>query len=88
MQPLDKVVAGMSCRDVLGHLGDFVDGDLAADTLQRVRAHLAGCSTCDRFGGRVATLVAALRGSTPVTDGVPADVLARVEARLGVAGGG
>ncbi len=86
MDPLDRVVAGLSCRQVLGYLGDFVDGDLAPDVLTDVKAHLAGCQTCDRFGGRVATLVGALRGAVETPE-VPAGFHERLQGRLREASG-
>ncbi|MBL8958542.1 MAG: zf-HC2 domain-containing protein [Gemmatimonadetes bacterium] len=82
MDPLDVKVAGLSCRQVLGHLGDFLDGDLPAETLAAVQQHLAGCQTCERFGGRVATVVAALRGGSGAGGDVPADAHTRLLAHL------
>lgn len=81
MDPLDRVVAGLSCRQVLGYLGDFVDGDLAPDVLSDVKAHLSGCQACDRFGGRVATLVGSLRGALGTPE-VPAGFRERLQERL------
>ena len=88
MHPLDQVVAGLSCRQVLGHLGDFMDGDLPAVVLEDVRAHLAGCRACDRFGGRVATLVGSLRGALGAPEEVPVAVRDRLRERLRAASAG
>lgn len=63
MPDLDRVVAGLSCRRVLELLSDYVDGELPAETLARVRAHLAECDHCERFGGTFGALVARLRES-------------------------
>ena len=61
MPSLDRVVGGLRCRDVLDLLADYVDGELEQATLDRVKAHLGGCDTCEKFGGEYATLVAQLR---------------------------
>lgn len=61
MPDLDRVVAGLRCRDVLDLLADFVDGDLDRATLENVRAHLRDCDACEKFGGDYAALVAQLR---------------------------
>lgn len=82
MDRLDQVVAGLSCRQVLGYLGDFMDGDLPEGVLDDVRAHLAGCQACDRFGGRIATLVGSLRGALGAPEDVPAAVRGRLRERL------
>ncbi len=63
MSDLDRVVAGLRCRDVLDLLGDYVDGDLAPNIEMQINQHLRGCDTCERFGGEYASLVADLRRS-------------------------
>lgn len=82
MDPLDTVVAGMSCREVLLHLNDFLDGDLPVADVSRVNAHLAGCRTCEQFGGRVGALVATLRSLSPAEAAVPNDAAERLRRRL------
>jgi anti-sigma factor RsiW len=87
MDPLDRVVAGLSCRQVLGYLGDFIDGDLPGGVLGDVRAHLAECQACDRFGGRISTIVGSLRGARAPED-VPVAVRDRLRERLRAASAG
>lgn len=58
---LDREVGGLRCRDVLAGLSDYLDGDLPNDVRARVDEHLAGCSNCERFGGRVGAIVGTLR---------------------------
>lgn len=83
MDPLDTVVAGLSCREVLHRLNDFLDGELPSAEVGRVTAHLAGCHTCEQFGGRVGSLIATLRATTDVaTDEMPLGASARLRARL------
>ncbi len=61
MGNLDRVVAGLRCRDVLEGLASYADGTLPADLVAKVNAHLQGCDYCERFGGEYAALVARLR---------------------------
>lgn len=83
MDPLDTVVAGLSCREVLHRLNDFLDGELSPAEVGRVTAHLAGCHTCEQFGGRVGELIASLRATADAApDEVPAGASARLRARL------
>lgn len=83
MDPLETVVARLSCREVLHRLNDFLDGELAPGEVGRVTAHLAGCHTCEQFGGRVGELIASLRATADVaTDEMPAGASARLRARL------
>ncbi len=83
MDPLDKVVAGLSCREVLAHLGDFLDGDLVPAVVVQVQGHLAGCDTCERFGGHVGGLVGQLRALATAEAPVPPGVAERLARRLG-----
>lgn len=89
MDTLDREVAGLTCRQVLAGLGDYLDGELPPPAVAQVEAHLAGCQNCARYGGSVGRAVGALRGAG--VSPVPPDVLARLEVRLralreGVAG--
>lgn len=61
MADLDRVVGGLRCRDVLNLLAEFVDGELSTEVLARVRDHLDGCDTCEKFGREYGKLVALLR---------------------------
>lgn len=73
-----RVVAGMSCTDVLAKLSEFVDGELSTGARQQILDHLAGCNWCEEFGGRFSGLVAALR-SQPEPDGLDDSVAKRLE---------
>jgi anti-sigma factor (TIGR02949 family) len=81
VDPLDRRVAGLTCRQVLHALGDYLDGDLTPTAMAQVQQHLAECDTCAQFGGRVANLIAALRTSMH-DHAVPDDVARRVHDRL------
>lgn len=83
MSVLDRVVGGVSCRDVLADLSEYVDGALPPSRVAAVQAHLAGCDRCERFGGRFASTVGALRRSLAVpAGGVPPDTAAGLRRRL------
>lgn len=57
----DRNVAGITCSAVLSVLSDYLDGEVSDALRAQVNAHLAGCDVCERFGGRFATTVGALR---------------------------
>lgn len=81
MSELDRVVGGLSCRQVLAHLSDYVDDDLAEGERSAVEAHLAGCDRCERFGGRFGAVVGALRRGMATGD-PPPELTARLRRRL------
>lgn len=78
----ERVVAGMTCGEVLAVLSDFLDGELDAAKRQHVTAHLRGCDWCERFGGSFAEIVGSLRRE--LGDPVPlsAEVAARLHSRI------
>ena len=81
MPDLDRTVAGLRCRDVLGLLAEFVDRELDPETHRKVTDHLAGCDTCEKFGEEYAALVAQLRaGRTRLS--ADAGVRARLAERM------
>lgn len=61
MADLDRLVAGLRCREVLDKLSDYLDGELAAPEMVQVEAHVRGCDWCERFGGEFAGRVAMLK---------------------------
>ena len=68
MPSLDRTVAGLTCRDVLADLSDYLDGELPPERVARLEAHLAGCDSCTRFGGAVGELVARVRAELGVAE--------------------
>jgi anti-sigma factor RsiW len=78
--PDERAVAGLRCSEVLDRLSDFLDGDLPPEDESRVRAHVAACDVCARFGGELAALVATLRAARDRD--VEPGVAARLDARL------
>ena len=78
----DREVGGLRCTEVLARLSDYLDGDLTADEVARVQAHLHGCDWCERFGDRMGEVVGRLRrelGAPPAAD---PDVARRLMERL------
>jgi anti-sigma factor (TIGR02949 family) len=78
----EKVVAGLSCSDVLAWLSDYLDGDLAAYERGRVEAHLRACDGCARFGGELRATVRALREHLGVAPQVPAALRERLRVSI------
>lgn len=77
--PLDTIVAGIRCRDVLADLSDYLDGTLAPTRVSAIEAHLAECENCARFGGHIAQTLTALRSVAPRRTGSVTElVVARI----------
>ncbi len=81
MPDLDRVIAGLRCRDLLTQLPDYVDGELNAEVVGRVDAHLRGCVHCEKFGGEYGALVGELKSHLDAPT-VSTDVRARLATRM------
>ncbi|MGZ8833602.1 MAG: anti-sigma factor family protein [Thermoanaerobaculia bacterium] len=81
-RPDERVVAGLTCGEVLAVLSDFLDGELDHGTRQRIFDHLRGCNWCEQFGGRFAYVVESLRRELSDPTPLRADVTARLRERL------
>ncbi len=81
MPDIDRVIAGLRCRDLLSLLTDYVDGELSAKELGRVDAHLRGCVHCEKFGGEYGALVGELKSCLNAPT-VSSDVRARLANRM------
>lgn len=83
----DREVAGLRCGEVLERLSSYVDGELAEAERAQVDAHLRGCDWCERFGGRFAETLAAVRrelaAPPEVDDALTGRLLARLDAEEG-----
>ena len=78
----ERVVAGLSCGEVLAVLSDYIDGTLDAETRSRIDGHLRGCDWCERFGGSFTEIVVTLRKQLRDPEPLPPDMAARLRARL------
>jgi RNA polymerase sigma-70 factor, ECF subfamily len=75
-------VCGIRCGEVLERLSSYLDGELPADERARIEAHLRGCSICERFGGRFATVIGDVRRELGAPPAVDAALIAAIERRL------
>ena len=78
----DREVAGIRGTEVLAHLSDYLDGDLAEAETQQVEAHLRGCDWCERFGNQMSAVVHNLREELGAAEPVADDVAERLLDRL------
>ncbi len=67
----EKVIAGLSCGQVLDLLSEYLDGDLAGSQSASLEQHLRGCDGCARFGGEFRGVVGALREHLARSRGLP-----------------
>ena len=51
----------MSCREMAGHLSDYLDGELQADLRALIDAHRGDCPPCEAFIRTLARTVEAVR---------------------------
>lgn len=79
----DREVAGIRCFEVLARLSAYLDGELGPAEVAQIQAHVAGCDTCARFGGRFGEAVRRLRAAGAEQRLDPA-VAERLRARLGL----
>jgi anti-sigma factor RsiW len=78
----ERVIAGLSCRDVLADLSEYLDDQLPSDRRAQIDLHLRGCANCERFGGEFAATIAALRRSLTNPDPLDEAVSRRLHERL------
>lgn len=82
MADLNRIVAGIRCIEVLELLSDYLDGDVSLEDRGRIEAHLRRCDQCERFGGRMASVVKSLRKTLKDPDPLDGDVARRLRDRL------
>ncbi len=71
----------LTCAEVFERLDDYVDRELAPADLREVESHLARCAACaDEFAVERDLLMAVRAKLASIR--VPADLRARIEARL------
>jgi predicted anti-sigma-YlaC factor YlaD len=70
------------CRRLLGQLNESIDGELAEELCHALDSHLAGCADCRVVFDTLARTVVLYRGLRDVPVELPADVEARLLARV------
>lgn len=46
---LEELGLSSTCAEVLRHLWDYLDQEIAPDSAQRLEAHIASCRTCQEY---------------------------------------
>lgn len=77
-----RIVAGLSCVDVLERLSAYLDGDLSAPERAAVEAHLRQCPNCARFGSSVQAVLGQLQSAHPADADLEKAVAERLASRL------
>lgn len=77
----ERMAGGLRCSEVLARLSEFADGELEAPVVEQIRAHLAECPNCLRFGGSFQKMLEAIAGERFAPE-APAAALQRLSARL------
>jgi anti-sigma factor RsiW len=81
-QPID-----LTCRDAYAFLQEYIEGELPAAVRAAFDQHLAECSSCRRYVAQYEAVIAAIRTSHGVMDGVMdgagSDVAAMPQGLLG-----
>lgn len=78
-----KVVAGLSCIQVLEKLSDYLEPEaLDPKDRQQIEEHLQGCSWCEQFGDGFVRLLARFRSQQDDAPSVPESVMVRLQQRL------
>jgi anti-sigma factor RsiW len=74
------------CRALVAQLNDYLDGELPPDLCAELDAHLAGCPDCRVVLDTLGKTVQIVRTLDLTPPELPADVEARLLARLGLQG--
>lgn len=77
-----RLEGGLWCHEVLACLPDLVEGSLEASTLAKVKAHLAHCDACTRFGGQYGETVQRLKAALSAAPEPEVDLRERLRDRL------
>ena len=66
-----------TCKDLLGNLSDYIDGELSEDLCQELQRHMAGCENCRVVFDTMTKTVYLYQTSAQEME-VPADVRGRL----------
>ena len=78
----ERIVAGLSCSEVLAQLSDYIDGELGAAEVKHIEEHLLGCPNCERFGKNFGSMVVSLRRTPDAPESVDSKLVSRLLAQL------
>ncbi len=73
------------CRELLGQLNAYVDGELAAELCRDLEQHLAGCPDCRVVVDTLAKTITLYHTLDATATALPADVEERLLRRLNLA---
>ena len=65
-----------TCREILAHISDYVDGELEAALCTELEAHLAGCPNCRVMVDTVRKTITLYHAQPPAE--LPSDVQGRL----------
>lgn len=82
MLPGERIVAGVSCSEVLADLSAYMDGELDGARVAQLEAHVSQCGVCAAFGAGFGRLVAAMRANLSSPEGLSEAVAGRLQASL------
>lgn len=72
------------CRDLLGSLSDYVNGDLEDALCKEIESHMEGCENCRIVVNTLAKTIELYREAAP-SDALPKDVKQRLYKSLNLA---
>jgi len=67
----------LTCKDLLGNLSDFIDGELNDELCQELQRHMAGCKNCRVVFDTMTKTVYLYHNDAQQTE-VPAEVRGRL----------
>lgn len=67
----------LTCKDLLGNLSSYIDGELSDDVCQELQRHMAGCENCRVVFDTLTRTIYLYHVSAQETE-VPADVRGRL----------
>ena len=67
----------LSCKDLLGNISDYIDGELKDDVCQELQRHMAGCDNCRVVFDTMTRTIYLYKVEAQETE-IPADVRGRL----------
>ena len=82
MLPGERIVAGISCSEVLADLSGYLDGELDPARVAQIEAHVSDCRVCAAFGDGFGRMLATMRSRMRVPDALDRALADRLLASL------